>query len=487
MLFNSLFFILIFLPLVVWGYWLVNKFNTEHAKLFLVFASLFFYAWWKVEYLALIFFSIGFNYWVSTFLHQRKSKQVLILGIVINLTLLFYFKYINFFIDVASHLGIIEPSVYAVALPLAISFVTFQQIAYIVDSYHGKIANYSFKSYVLFITFFPQLISGPIVHHAEMMPQFSQKHRLNYKWLAAGMTFFILGLFKKVAVADELSPFVIQVFDNDNIGLNVSMMDAWLAAVAYTLQLYFDFSGYSDMAIGLGLMFGIFLPLNFNSPLKSSSIIAFWRTWHMTLSRFLKDYLYIPMGGNRKGVVLKLVFLFITMVLGGLWHGAAYTFVLWGMLHGLYLIINHVFRYFLLHFPQYKTTVLQPYVKILAWPLTFIAVVLAFVVFRVQSVNDGFDLLQVMFGLSGPIQGAPSTLNTNASLGLFILVFGLIFVVKYFPNTQQILGYQHQQNDIKSAYWQANIFWLLGGICLLYYSLYKIMTNGYSEFIYRFF
>jgi len=487
MLFNSLIFILIFLPLTVCGYWLVNKYSDNNAKLFLIFSSLFFYTWWKVEYLTLIVFSIGANYWISAVLTKKKSKSILVFGIVINLAVLFYFKYINFFIDVVSSLGLINKSTISVALPLAISFITFQQIAFLVDSYHGAIKNISLKSYVLFITFFPQLISGPIVHHAEMMPQFAQKHQLNFKLLAAGITLFVLGLFKKVAIADELSPYVIQVFDSKNILLDVNTIDAWLASTAYTLQLYFDFSGYSDMAVGLGLMFGIFIPLNFDSPLKSSSIIYFWRTWHMTLSRFLKDYLYIPMGGNRKGFVLKLIFIFITMMLGGLWHGAAYTFLLWGMLHGLFLIINHIFRNRVQKYQWDNSILFQNLIRYFAWPLTFVSVIFAFVLFRAETAGAAFDMFKVMLGLNDLVSEDLTIQQTKASIEMSILIPLLIIVVKYCPNSQQILGYQHKNLDVGGSYWQPNQLWLFVMVCLFYYSLYEIMTNGYSEFIYRFF
>jgi D-alanyl-lipoteichoic acid acyltransferase DltB (MBOAT superfamily) len=324
-------------------------------------------------------------------------------GVAANLGLLGYYKYANFFVDninAAAGTGIELPPI---ILPLAISFFTFQQIAYLVDAYKGATREYNFLHYCLFVTFFPQLIAGPIVHHKEMLPQFANEstYRLNSECFVRGVTLFLIGLFKKVILADGVAAYSTPVFDSANLGIPLTIFEAWGGALAYSFQLYFDFSAYSDMAVGLGLMFGVRLPLNFYSPYKATSIIDFWRRWHITLSRFLRDYLYIPLGGNRKGPLRRYVNLLVTMLLGGLWHGAGWTFVLWGALHGLYLSINHAWinlRKLAGHDGQRKSSKTG---RVVAISLTFIAVVISWVMFRAENLETAITMYRAMFGFNG--------------------------------------------------------------------------------------
>lgn len=290
-----------------------------------------------------------------------------------------------------------------IILPLAISFFTFQQIAYLVDAYRGEAREYSFLHYSLFVTFFPQLIAGPIVHHKEMLPQFAKNstYKFHFSNFNIGLTIFIIGLFKKVVLADSIAIYSTPVFASADAGNNITFFEAWGGAIAYSLQLYFDFSGYADMAIGLAKMFGINLPLNFNSPYKSVNIIEFWRRWHMTLSRFLKDYLYISLGGNRKGS--KNLNLLLTMLLGGLWHGASYNFVIWGGLHGIFLIVNHgwqQFRHKVLNHDLKKSSKAGTLFSI---GFTFLSVTVAWVFFRAESLQGALLIIEGMAGVNGAI------------------------------------------------------------------------------------
>ncbi len=347
MLFNSYQFILVFLPLTFLVYFFLKRMHFYRtSKGFLVFSSLFFYSYWNPSYLPLIVFSMVLNYIIGNALSNREKKNkylskksLLILGIAANLSALGFFKYADFLIGNVNLFLQHDFELLHLALPLAISFYTFQQIAYLVDSYNLETQKYDFLDYAVFVTFFPQLIAGPIVHHSEMMPQFSQEGNkaTNYKNIARGIFIFSIGLFKKVAIADTFAVWATNGFD---IADTLNLIEAWTASVSFTFQLYFDFSGYTDMAIGAALLFNINLPINFNSPYKALSVQDFWRRWHMTLSRFLRDYVYIPLGGNRKGNVRVYVNIFITFLLGGIWHGAGWTFVVWGAMHGLALMIH---------------------------------------------------------------------------------------------------------------------------------------------------
>ena len=405
MLFSSYEFILLFLPVTLLVYyWLGSQHQFRVAIAWLVAASLFFYGWWNPAYLGLIIGSIFFNYSMGVALSgQGRSKALLVVGIATNLALLAYFKYTNFMIDNLNALFGTRVYVQDIILPLAISFFTFQQIAYLVDAYRGETREYNFMQYTLFVTFFPQLIAGPIVHHREMLPQFSRHitEQINPTNLMAGSVIFFIGLFKKVMVADNIAQFSTPVFSAVEHGMTPTFFEAWGAALAYTLQLYFDFSGYADMAIGIALMFGIRLPLNFNSPYKATSIIDFWRRWHMTLSRFLRDYIYIPLGGNRKGRFRRHVNLMTTMLLGGLWHGAGWTFVIWGGLHGLYLVINHMWRNLCAKMGMSGRSTFAG--RLLAGSITFLAVVVAWVFFRAESFDGAMAVLNGMAGHHGVV------------------------------------------------------------------------------------
>lgn len=405
MLFNSFEFIFLFLPLTALLYFsFVRYLGVEYGLGILVLASLFFYGYWNPVYLLLILASIGFNYVLGSLLIPRQGANgtaVMIVGVTVNLLLLGYFKYANFFVDNVNALTGLDWQLQNIVLPLAISFFTFQQISYLVDAWQGETREYNFLHYCLFVCFFPQLIAGPIVHHKEMLPQFAREAALRPEWsnFALGLSIFAIGLFKKTVVADSLSAYVGPVYDDPAVAADVDFFVAWGSTLAYTFQLYFDFSGYSDMAVGAARLFGIKLPVNFFSPYKALSIVDFWRRWHITLSRFLRDYLYIALGGNRKGKVRRYVNLFITMLLGGLWHGAGWPFVIWGALHGSYLMINHAWRHML------KALGLdldrRPAYRLFAWIVTFLAVVVGWVYFRAPSLEQGNAILAAMLGANG--------------------------------------------------------------------------------------
>src|SRR5271169_3782490 len=348
MLFNSYPFIFLFLPIVLLGYFASARFGNLVPVIWLALASLAFYSVSNWQFVLLLLASVAFNYLIGFLLISRRLRAaarlaVLAAGVTGDLLVLGIFKYAGFF--VANLNAIFSTGLTVnILLPVGISFYTFTQIAFLVDAYWGKVAHYALPHYALFVTYFPHLIAGPILHHKDMIPQFESddSKRPNPHLILCGLIIFGIGLFKKTVLADGIQPLTALAFNQ----AAPSFDQAWIGALAYTFQLYFDFSGYSDMAIGISLMFGIFLPLNFNSPYKASSIIDFWRRWHMTLSQFLRDYLYIPLGGNRHGSVLRHANLMITMLLGGLWHGAAWTFVAWGALHGVYLCVNHAWNHF---------------------------------------------------------------------------------------------------------------------------------------------
>jgi len=396
MLFNSQEFIFLFLPISFFVYFfLLNKRLITGAKGFLVFSSLFFYSWWNIAYLPIILSSMLFNYTLGNSLNEnlsevRVSKKVLLaIGIIANLLLLGYFKYMDFFINNFNALFDGNIPMLHLALPLAISFFTFQQIAYLVDSYRAETKEYDFLNYSLFVTFFPQLIAGPIVHHKEMMPQFASRWNLvkNHKNIALGLFIFSVGLFKKVIIADQFALWATAGFDKAE---TLTMIEGWVTSLSYTFQLYFDFSGYTDMAIGAALLFNIKLPINFNSPYKAKDIQDFWRRWHITLSRFLKDYIYIPLGGNRKGSFRTYSNLMATFILGGLWHGAGWTFIFWGFLHGAALVIHRAWKN--LGFTMNA---------VLAWFITFNFINIAWVFFRAKEWDDAIKVLKAMFGFTG--------------------------------------------------------------------------------------
>ena len=409
MLFNSYEFLFLFLPLTLVGYYFIARSGREAAIIWLVLASLFFYGWWNPIYLLLLMLSIGANFGFGQLLAQahrandgRAGKRWLWGGVLFNLALLAWFKYANFLVNTANVLGSTNYHLETIILPLAISFFTFQQIAYLVDARDGITKEYRFTHYALFVTFFPQLIAGPIVHHRDMLPQFMHKEAMHPQVanIAIGLGIFAIGLFKKVVLADGAAQYATPVFGAAEHGETLSFLVAWGGALAYTLQLYFDFSGYSDMAIGAARLFGVRLPINFHSPYKATSITEFWRRWHITLSTFLRDYLYIPLGGNRGGRLLRHRNLLLTMLLGGLWHGAGWTYVAWGALHGIYLVINHTWSS--LSSRLWPTGLLPAAcAKALGWLLTFVAVVVGWVFFRAANFDAALTVLSGMAGLNG--------------------------------------------------------------------------------------
>lgn len=505
MLFNSYIFIFVFLPVVLVGFYAIGaKSHHRIASSWLVAASLFFYGWWNPAYLSIIIISMLFNYAVGTALSAKiKSKTLLIVAIAINLLALVYYKYFNFFIDSLNVLADTDIHLEKIVLPLAISFFTFQQIAYLIDTYKGETREYNFLSYCLFVTFFPQLIAGPIVHHREMLPQFAKNslYKLNYRHLVIGLSIFTLGFFKKAVLADGTSEYVSLSFSLAESGVPLTFFAAWTSSLCYAFQLYFDFSGYSDMAIGLARMFGIVLPMNFNSPYKAKNITIFWRRWHMTLSRFLRDYLYIPLGGNRKGKVRQLINLMLTMVLGGLWHGAGWNFAIWGGLHGSFLIIHNIWQ---------KLGIKLP--KLISWWLTISAVIFAWVPFRASSLEGTLNLWQGMLGMNGFLLpkwtahfmfGLDSWLVTHhvafASIlqqvgsvkFMDVLWFVLLFILTFLmPNTQQLMqryrpvfeSRDQYKNTRQILYWQPTLLW---SVFIAFSFVYSTLSlTRISEFLY---
>ncbi|MDD4915235.1 MAG: MBOAT family protein [Methylococcales bacterium] len=406
MLFNSYPFLFLFLPIVLIGFYKIGQYSRPVAGYWLFAASLFFYGWWNIIYVVLLLASILFNFSVGMELSRKskiainRRKFILIFGVAANLSLLGYFKYANFFVENLNAIVNQGWHIETIILPLGISFFTFTQIAFLVDAYRGEVKEANFIHYGLFVTYFPHLIAGPVLHHKDMMPQFARHDVCNINWdnISLGVIVFVLGLAKKVLIADELGDYATPVFNVVAAGGHPMLFEAWLGALGYTLQLYFDFSAYSDMAIGLSLLFNVNLPINFNSPYKSVSIIEFWRRWHMTLSRFLRDYLYIPLGGNRRGVFHRFLNLMITMLLGGLWHGAGWTFVIWGGLHGVYLIINHAWQGFREKMSWGQGGWIAYFVS---GAITFLAVVVGWVFFRADSIASALSILRGMAGFYG--------------------------------------------------------------------------------------
>jgi alginate O-acetyltransferase complex protein AlgI len=407
---------------------------------------------------------------ISRKLREGPRVAVLTVGVAGDLLALGVFKYAGF---IVANVNAVFSTSFAVniLLPVGISFYTFTQIAFLVDAYRGKVGNYALPHYALFVTYFPHLIAGPILHHRDMIPQFesADSKRPNPHLILCGLIIFGIGLFKKTGLADGIAPVVLLAFHQ----ASPSFDQAWIGALAYAFQLYFDFSGYSDMAIGLSLMFGIFLPLNFNSPYKAVNIIDFWRRWHMSLSRFLRDYLYISLGGNRHGPALRYVNLMITMLLGGLWHGAAWTFVVWGALHGLYLCINHAW----INFGPSIPASLAGSARIAASLLTFLAVVIAWVFFRADSLSSAFFILSKMADPSHIVLGR----DEIARALLVAFYAGLAWLA---PNTQEIMGYDHEKRRVGEnlAAWRTRPILISGAAAVLALGILGIQQN--SEFIY---
>jgi D-alanyl-lipoteichoic acid acyltransferase DltB (MBOAT superfamily) len=462
MLFNSYTFLLLFLPVAVIVFQLLRGSGAplRVAMGWLVLMSLLYYGWWNPDpskpwsplYLGLIVGSCFANYFFGSFLSRhrgsRGGKAMLAAGVIANLALLGYYKYAGLFAKTLAALTGEDVPLPDIILPLGISFFTFQQVAYLVDAYRGETEEYHITDYFLFVTFFPQLIAGPIVHHREVMPQLQRPVSPTRRSidLSVGISLFAMGLFKKVVIADNLTKVANPLFGAVAAagGRDLTIVEAWAAAVAYSLQLYFDFSGYSDMAIGAARMFGIVLPVNFHSPYKATSIVDFWRRWHITLSRFLRDYVYFALGGNRKGPILRYSNLLVTMLLGGLWHGAGWTYLLWGGMHGLFLCANHGW------FALRKKFSLRALPKPLAIGLTFIVVVAAWVPFRAgafelgdtgttsQALRVTRSILASMFGLNG-FDAWPNAAASEVKESWGMRALYCIALVWLLPNSQQVM------------------------------------------------
>lgn len=504
MLFNSKEFLFFFLPIVLMGYYALGRTGRLQLVMAWLFgASLLFYGWLEPRYLVVILVSIVFNFiigrklsaWRNDDARQMERKAVMFAGVAANLLALGYYKYAGFLVANIDTLFAADISIPKIVLPLGISFFTFQQIAFLVDAYRGKAAHADFLNYGVFITFFPQLIAGPIVHHREMMPQLSRQKVFDCgpERFAVGWTIFIIGLFKKVVLADYFDQFATPVFAAADQGQALHMAEAWIGALSYTLQIYFDFSGYSDMAIGLARLFGVRLPLNFYSPYKSVNVIDFWRRWHLTLSRFLRDYLYIPLGGNRKGKARRYVNLMITMLLGGLWHGAGWNFLIWGGLHGASLAVNHAWREAGMR--------LRP---IVSTAVTFLFVVIAWVFFRAVSTTGAVHMLSSMFDFSDimrayaevydPVGVLATNVGKRGALGSVAGCLAALAFVFLCPNTSEIMrryrphigsvGLKRVARGWLSPLWGMTTAWGLGFGVLTVVCLAKVLYEPSNVFLY---
>ncbi len=426
MIFNSTEFLFLFLPITLIGYFTLNNLNSKNiSKLWLVLCSLFFYGYYNKWYLFIISSSLIVNFIIGNKIHSCTYKNLigktyLIIGITFNLLLLGYFKYYDFFIFNLNKIFITNLKVLNIMLPLGISFFTFQQLSFLIDSYKGSNIKYNFLDYCLFVTFFPQLVAGPIVLPSEMMPQFenNDNKKINYENMSKGLYLLSIGLVKKVFIADTLSILANSGFNNP---YNLTMMDSILTSFGYTFQLYFDFSGYCDIAMGIALMFNINLPLNFNSPYKSTNIKEFWNNWHITLGRFLTNYLYYPLGGSKLGKTRTLVNLFIVFLISGIWHGAGWTFIIWGCLHGLAMIIHRLWSYTEKKLP-----------KVLGWFITFNIVNIFWIFFRANDVDSAIKIIISMFNISTlPQKFSNNYLSLiNPTLELkFVLIIAIIIAL----------------------------------------------------------
>jgi alginate O-acetyltransferase complex protein AlgI len=487
--FSSTEYVYLFLPasLIVY-YWLTRVRKIQCAKSWLALSSLFFYAWWNPQYLPLILISLVVNYWIGKRIAptvvmvakgERNSKAWLIAGICFNLVILIYYKYSGFVAANLAKLASTTVEPINPLLPLAISFFTFTQVAYLIDSYRGEVKEYGFLNYTLFVTFFPHLVAGPIVHHKEIVPQFatSSNLTLRYRNLALGLTLFSIGLAKKLLFADTLALWATAGFDKAE---TLNFAEAWLTSLCYTFQLYFDFSGYTDMALGAALMFNIRMPINFNSPYRASNLIDFWRRWHISLSRFLRDYLYVPLGGNRRGKARTYINLLATFILGGLWHGASWMFIAWGALHGLGVAANRLWR---------DAGYSMPYW--LGWLITFNFVNITWVFFRAKDLDTAMKVLKGMIDLSslptlthwGGLNNVVGRLHAEAVHPLIdpaylplvlVAAFGIALIPHNSTGTWMAAGAWRRLN-----LWRAFAYGMLGALALT-----TLLASTYSEFIY---
>ncbi len=509
MLFNSTVFLFAFLPISVVVFFTLGRFLSARAALvWLTLASFFFYLWWKPSDILLLLFSIVVNYLIGNRLcrlaaSSSATKNVLTAGLVFNLVLLGWFKYAHFIGNIFGSLTSFHLHLSEIPLPLAISFFTFNQIAFLVDCSQGKVAESSFLNYSLFVSFYPHLIAGPIVHHKEMMPQFEKlKCRFNVDDLSVGLTWFTFGLLEKSLFADSLASFANPVFAAASRGTSISMVDAWFGAFAYALQIYYDFAGYSNMAIGLARIFGIHFPLNFNSPYRACNISDFWRRWHMTLSRFLRDYLYIPLGGSHHGTIIRYRNLMLTMLIGGLWHGAAWTYVLWGGVHGLLLALHQTWRSFIEGKESLKLMMGSRSFQGISRIVTMISVILCWVLFRADSWQQADAVFRGMIGVNGLVTNhtglgivgivksilfVPSLLFQIPGLAMFAIVAALFWAI-YVPNIQEIMTESPAEPDsnltIIRLRWKNSLSYAVVTGVLLFTALHEALSGPPSPFLY---
>lgn len=480
MLFNSFEFLFVFLPGVLAAYYLTRRHVSHIAALFVLsLASLVFYAWWDVRNLPLLLGSIAVNHLVARAMERWGNQPFLALGILFNLGLLGFFKYADFLIANVNAVTPLDLPLLQVGLPLAISFFSFQQISFLVDIARRRTVPGHIFSHSLFVSFFPHIVAGPLIQHHQIAAQFADKQRKDDLWdnLGIGLTIFSIGLAKKVLVAENIEPFASSLFAMAERGGEPGLIAAWLGAVAYALQIFFDFSGYSDMALGLARCLGYRLPINFNGPYKSASVVEFWRRWHITLSHFLRDHLYIPLGGNRMGETRRSVNLMTTMLLGGLWHGAAWTFVIWGGLHGLGLTVNH---YWAKWGPKGWFDGRR---KVIAIGLTFAFTTIAWVFFRAETWSGAGRILAGMFGFSGlGLEGVGLE-----AVGWVLFGLGIVWSL---PDTPELFARVLDDQSLKDAQirprpgprWRFSPGMALAAASLLFLSVLNAWKT--SEFIY---
>jgi alginate O-acetyltransferase complex protein AlgI len=539
MLFNSYEFIFAFLPATLACFFVIGIVSRTWALRWVIFVSLVFYTWWRPFNVLLIAPSILVNFALARILQRlgedekqfQSSRLVLMLGLAFNIAFLGYFKYIDFGRGAINDIFGTNLVLTHVILPLGISFITFQKIAFLIDVHAKRVKSFTLQDYCLFVLFFPQLIAGPIVHYREMMPQFhSASCRFDTENFAVGLTLLSFGLFKKVVLADHIATIVTPIYNQAASGGEISLLFAWAAAIGFTLQLYFDFSAYSDMALGLARFFGVRLPQNFDSPLQASSIIDFWLRWHMTLTRFLTAYIYNPLTlwltrrrlardrsvlGARNTTVGAFIYLLmfpllVTMFVSGLWHGAGYSFVIWGLLHGFYLTVNHAWR--VVGPPRWPDRLsYDRFMKPVGLILTFISVSAAMVFFRSPTVASAMDLVRGMIGLNG-IALPEASYNYLGSLGSWLHSMGvafqpgdakdftgmviwiavLMFIALACPNTLQILSQFEPALGVKprparilnrlAVEWIPSLAWAIGVAIIAVTGI--LSMGGPSEFLY---
>ncbi len=541
MLFNSTEFLFVFLPATLGVFYLLGRMSRVAAIRWLILASLLFYAWWRPVNVLIIAPSIAINFALARVLLELSrredsrllSKSVLISGLVFNVVFLGVFKYLDFAFGSVNDIFGTNLVLQHIILPLGISFITFQKIAFLVDVQAGRVKSFTLQDYCTFVLFFPQLVAGPIVHYREMMPQFQAiRCRADRENIAVGVTLVLFGLFKKVVLADNIAPLVTPIYNNAAAGGHISLLPAWIAAIGFTLQIYFDFSGYTDMALGLARFFGIRLPPNFYSPLRASCIIDFWLRWHMTLTRFLTAYIYNPMvlsltrrrlatgkrgfGGRNTTVgafvSLLMVPTVLTMFVSGLWHGAGYGFVVWGLLHGFYITINHAWRVVAARVWPDRARydrVMTPFGLV----LTFVAVTASMVFFRAPTIASAIDLVKGLIGLHGiavpetffqhlgPVARTfhwlgivPIAWSSHDFVKTFLWIVSLTFIAVACPNSLQILGryepalgVKWQPNTlvigrIRFAGWRPSLPWAVAASALTAIAI--VSLAGPSEFLY---